>query len=45
LVVVELELLSEAEAIPIPDWLGDDVTLDGRYANANLVRMPYSEWK
>jgi len=45
LVVVELELLFEAEAIPIPDWLGDDVTLDGRYANANLVRMPYSEWK
>ncbi len=39
LVLVEVELGSEAEAVELPDWLGEaqDVSTDPRYANANLA--------
>jgi adenylate cyclase len=44
LVVAEIELESESQAFAKPDWVGDEVTQDGRYANASLVRKPYSKW-
>ncbi len=44
LVVAEVELGSEDEAITRPPWLGDEVTDDPRYLNANLVRRPYRTW-
>lgn len=44
LVVAEVELSVEGEAFQRPDWLGDEVTGDGRYANAALVRAPYDTW-
>lgn len=44
LVVAEVELDSEDQAVPLPDWVGEEVTGDPRYYNASLARTPYSEW-
>lgn len=44
LIVAEVELQREDQTIPIPDWLGPEVTDDPRYFNANLVRHPFSRW-
>lgn len=44
LVVAEVELTREDQAIERPPWLGEEVTGDPRYYNANLVDHPYSEW-
>ena len=44
LIVAEIELSSEDEEFEKPDWLGKEVTLDKRYRNAYLSRIPYSEW-
>ncbi len=38
LTVIEIELQSEDEVFPRPDWLGEEVTYDPRYKNALLVR-------
>ena len=45
LVVAEIELESEEQVFPKPEWLGEEVTSDPRYYNANLVKHPYREWK
>lgn len=44
LVVAELELPSEQPPARWPDWVGEEVSDDPRYANASLVQHPYSEW-
>ena len=44
LVLAEVELGSEDQAFDKPAWLGEEVTGDPRYYNANLVRDPYSKW-
>lgn len=44
LVVAEIELESESQIFVKPDWIGDEVTHDARYFNANLLRHPYSRW-
>ncbi|MFU8896394.1 MAG: CYTH domain-containing protein [Gammaproteobacteria bacterium] len=44
LVVAEIELDREDEAFARPDWLGDEVSDDARYFNAQLVRHPYRDW-
>lgn len=44
LIVAEVELASEDAAFTPPGWLGDEVTDDPRYFNANLIAHPYSEW-
>lgn len=44
LVVAEIELTSEDQAFVKPQWVGDEVTDDARYYNANLLRHPYSAW-
>lgn len=44
LVVAEIELESEGQAFAKPEWVGDEVTHDARYFNANLLRHPYSIW-
>ncbi len=44
LVLAEVEL-DDADARPeLPEWIGEDVTGDARYYNANLVRSPYRTW-
>jgi len=44
LLVAEVELESEDEAIIKPDWLGDEVTADPRYYNVSLINHPFSKW-
>lgn len=44
LVVAEVELSSETEQPPLPSWIGDEVSSDPRYFNANLVKHPYKTW-
>lgn len=45
LIVAEIELESETEHVDLPEWIGQEVTGDPRYLNANLIRNPYSAWK
>jgi len=44
LILAEIELESEDQEFPHPDWLGQEVTDDTRYYNANLAVAPYSKW-
>ncbi len=44
LVVAEVELKSEQEAVELPAWVGDEVSADYRYANSYLAKTPYSTW-
>ena len=44
LVVAEVELRSENQAFEKPDWVGQEVTGDPRYFNANLIKHPFSQW-
>ena len=45
LVLAEIELEHEDQAFEKPAWVGEEVTDDPRYYNANLVSAPYSEWQ
>lgn len=44
LIVAEVELTDANQTIEIPDWIGQEVSDDARYYNANLAQHPYSEW-
>lgn len=44
LVVAEVELASEDQVVAVPAWIGEEVTTDPRYYNANLISHPYSRW-
>jgi CYTH domain-containing protein len=44
LVVAEVELAREDQPFERPAWLGDEVSGDPRYFNANLVAHPFREW-
>lgn len=44
LVVAEIELGREDEPFERPDWVGEEVTDDPRYFNANLVARPFGTW-
>jgi adenylate cyclase len=44
LVVAEIELPSENAEFPRPDWLGEEVTGEPRFLNANLAVHPYELW-
>jgi adenylate cyclase len=44
LVVAEIELQSEGQAFGRPAWLGEEVTGDARYVNANLAVHPFTRW-
>ncbi len=45
LIVAEIELESEDEAFDLPPWVGEEVTHDRRYSNAQLAEHPFSTWK
>lgn len=45
LLLAEVELESEEEEFERPDWLGEEVTGDTRYYNAQLSKQPYKTWK
>lgn len=44
LIVAEVELSDENQEIRLPDWIGEEVTDDPRYFNANLIEHPYKSW-
>ncbi len=44
LIVAEIELDSEDQVFESPDWVGREVTDDGRYTNAALAKVPYNAW-
>ena len=44
LIVAEVELESEDQSIDLPSWIGEEVTGDPRYFNANLVANPFTAW-
>ncbi|SCM72380.1 CYTH domain-containing protein [Desulfovibrio sp. 86] len=44
LIVAEVELTSEDQAFPKPEWVGEEVTGDPRYFNSNLIKHPFTKW-
>jgi adenylate cyclase len=44
LLVAEVELESATQSVPLPPWVGEEVTGDPRYYNSSLVHRPYSQW-
>lgn len=45
LIVAEIELPDEESPFAKPDWLGREITSDGRFTNAYLSKHPYSTWE
>ena len=45
LVVAEIELQHEDQKFDKPNWLGEEVTEDPKYYNANLIKHPFKSWK
>ena len=44
LIIAEIELHTENEQFDKPNWLGEEVTGEKRYYNANLSLFPFKEW-
>jgi CYTH domain-containing protein len=44
LIVAEVELESEDQSFEKPGWVGEEVTGDPRYFNANLIKHPFTKW-
>jgi len=44
LVMAEIEMDDENQKIDLPDWIGEEVSLDRRYYNSYLSMNPYSNW-
>lgn len=44
LLIAEIELPAPDLAFDRPEWLGDEVTQDRRYYNAELTLCPFSQW-
>lgn len=45
LIIAEIELPDVTTAFEKPDFVGEEVTDDHRYYNANLIKKPYNQWK
>lgn len=44
LTIAEVELTDPEQLLDLPDWIGEEVSNDPRYFNANLARNPFSRW-
>lgn len=44
LILAEVELSQADQSLELPDWIGEEVSHDPRYFNANLVKYPFREW-
>ena len=44
LLVAECELETADQEFARPEWLGNEVTDDARYYNANLSKQPFKNW-
>ena len=45
LIVAEVELQSPDQDVPLPPWVGAEVTGDRRYDNSSLSVRPFSSWQ
>lgn len=45
LVIAEVELASEDQAVDLPVWVGQDVSTDVRYTNSYLSQHPFNRWR
>ncbi len=45
LTVAEIELESESQTFPRPQWLGREITGEIRYYNSQLSLKPFSRWE
>ncbi len=45
LVVAEVEIQDENQAIELPEWVGEEVSGDPRYFNSNLIKNPFTKWE
>jgi adenylate cyclase len=45
LMIAEIELKSETEALKLPDWIGEEVTGNKQYYNSHLVEHPFKDWQ
>lgn len=45
LIIAEVELSRNGQPVPLPDWVGVEVTDDARYYNNHLASHPFSTWK
>jgi adenylate cyclase len=45
LVVAEVELEDEVQAVMLPEWIGREVTGERRYQNSQLARRPFQVWR
>jgi adenylate cyclase len=43
--MAEVELKSESEEFQMPEWAGEELTGDRRYANSHLAEEPYRNWR
>ncbi len=44
LTIAEIELSDEDQIFEKPAWVGEEVTEDPRYYNANLIKHPFTQW-
>jgi adenylate cyclase len=44
LVLAEIELIDENQKIDLPEWIGEEVSLDKRHFNSWLSANPYTKW-
>lgn len=44
LIMAEVELPAPDYPLELPDWVGEEVSHDVRYFNANLSHTPYTTW-
>ncbi len=44
LTLAEVEIENESAPVPLPDWVGKDISEDERFFNARLARHPISTW-
>lgn len=45
LVIAEVELARADEPIERPSWLGQEITHDRRFYNAELAKAPFARWR
>lgn len=45
LILAEVELTQENQTLELPDWIGEEVSHDPRYFNANLAQYPFRQWR
>jgi CYTH domain-containing protein len=44
LLLAEIELSSEDQPFESPPWIGQEISGDPRYYNANLIAHPFTDW-